>query len=133
MYYTHDWKTNECYILDNGYYFVADLRGNLKPIGADCLLLECMTHMRQVGCLSLLYSPTNCEYAVYNADGKCITKQHIDTATVHKVLTQVSKYDAYMGTFVRTVAPHVRQYVLVLDNKMCRLNNAIEGWERIFA
>lgn len=133
MYYTHDWATNKRYAMDNGHYFVSDLKGTLTPVGSECLLLDCMTHMRPTGCISLLYSPTNCEYAVYDESGKFIVKQTIDITTLRSILTKVSKYDACMDTLVRTVAPHIRQYLLVLDNKMCRISNATEGWERIFA
>lgn len=133
MYYTHDWTTNKRYALDNGQYYVSDLKGTLTQVGAECLLLDCMTHMRPVGCISLLYSTVACEYAVYDENSKFVVKQTIDAVTLRKIMTQVSMQDACMDTLVRTVAPHVRQYLLVLDDKMCNIARAKEGWAYIFA
>ena len=131
MYYVNDWNTGIRYAMDAGNYYCTDTGGLLKRTDNSCLLLPCMQHLLNTGCISMLFSTNTCEYAVYTQKG-LLTKQLSNAGELRRILTVASATDACIDVLVNRIDRNVTQRIVVLDTALCNIERAIEGWEKIF-
>lgn len=131
MYYVNDWHSGVRYAMDAGKFYYTDTAGMLKQTDNTCLLLPCMQHLLQTGCISLLFSANVCEYAVYTQT-ELIRKESTDANELRRILTVASATDACIDVLVRRVDNNVTQRIIVLDTALCKIERASEGWEKIF-